>query len=158
MRHGTYIQDFQIQNFHQVLLSPPPIPCCLFYLVGPRSLALWTWLFYILTLGLFLSVCSMLWVPVLPSGCICLLLVPWFSCLVDGFNAICSWFFYSDGPSLTSASICQLLLECWCLQLVCCRVKGWGCYWEEYCTISNDSSVTHHSWLGLTLATIFSQF
>jgi hypothetical protein len=135
-----------MQNFHQVLLSSLPTPCCPFSLVGPgcltgwflcsRSLALWTWLFSVLTLGLFPSVCFMLWVPVLPSGSICLLLVTWFPCLVDGSNAICGWFFYSGGPSLTSASICQLI-GCWCLQLVCCRVMGWGCYWEEYCTVAS---------------------
>jgi hypothetical protein len=53
--------------------------------------------------------------PCLPSGSVCLVLVPWFPGLIDGSNGICDWFFCCGGPSLTSASIwlasCQLVVS-----------------------------------------------
>src|SRR5258705_5267056 len=102
MRHGMYIQDFEIQNFHQVLSSLHPHSLLSVLLVGPGL--------YLCLMGWFLclrSLCGSLDLVVLCSHCACLLyalghclafwiyclvLVHWFPCLVDGSNATCNWF------------------------------------------------------------------
>ena len=64
----------------------------------------------LVVLALFLSVKSVCWFPVLHSGSGCLVPDPsglpdrWLQCKV------CDWFFCCGGPSLTSATSCQLVV------------------------------------------------
>ena len=129
MRHGTYTglpnSKFSLSSFFS-----SPTPCCDLSkspvlcpfsesLVGPASLyscpqGLCLWLPGPgCSCSVFLPVSFMCWVPILPSGSLCLVLVPWSPCLMAPMQYV-DWFSCCGGPSLTSASLaCKLSVGLW---------------------------------------------